>query len=95
MEELEKLTENTAENGIGDIAAVSNVLASIGISDKVEDIENLTIDQELTESILNTVSNLVLSDLRIAHNEDGTMSASKTGGRYNELSFHLSCWPLK
>ena len=95
MKELEKLTQNTAENGIGDIAAVSNVLASIGISDKVEDTKNLTIDQELTESILNTVSHLVLSDLRIAHNEGGTMSASKTGGRYNELSFHLSCWPLK
>ena len=95
MKELEKLTQNTAEIGIGDIAAVSDVLASINISDKVEDTKNLTIDQELTESILKTVSNLVLSDLRIAHNEAGTMSASKTGGRYNELSFHISLLALE
>ena len=89
MKELEKLTENTAENGIGDIAAVSDVLASINISDKVEDIENLMIDQELTESILNTVSYLVLTDLKIAHNEDETLSASKTGGRYNKLTHFI------
>ena len=86
---MEALTENTAENGIGDIAAVSDVLASINISDKVEDTKNLTINQKLTESILNTVSYLVLTDLKIAHNEAETLSASITGGRYNKLSQFL------
>ena len=92
MEQLELFTENTLDNGIGNVAAVSNVLASIGINDEVpngKDTENLIIDPKVTESILNTVSNLVLSDLKVGNNDAQAQSAAKTGGRYYKLTQFL------
>ena len=56
MEQLEKLTKNTAENIIGDVEAVSNILTTISISDKAEDQketrDRMIIDQKVTKSIL-------------------------------------------
>ena len=92
MKQLELFTENTLDNGIGNVAAVSNVLASIGINDEVpngKDTENLIIDPKVTESILNTVSNLVLSDLKLGSNDAQTQSAAKTGGRYYKLKHFM------
>ena len=83
------MTENTANNGVGDVAAVSNVLASIGITDEVpnmKDNENLILDPKITESMLNSVSNLVLSDLRVDSNDAQAQSAAKTAGRYYKLT---------
>ena len=56
MEQLQKLTKNTAENIIGDVEAVSNILTTISISDKAEDQketrDRMIIDQKVTKSIL-------------------------------------------
>ena len=80
---LEAFTKNAARNGIGDVQAVSEVLKSIGLSDKVE--KSLAgagvIKQKTTERILKTLSNLLESDLRVPDNQAQTKSASKIGGR--------------
>ena len=63
---------------------MSNVLNSIGISDETDptkDTADKELKQEVTESILNAVSNLVKSDLKIADNRTETKSASKISGR--------------
>jgi len=67
---MESLTNDTATNGIGDVAAVSNVLDSITSAD--EDGETATISTNLTTSILNTVSNLVVSNFDLSENNTAT-----------------------
>ena len=84
-DELEKLTENTEMNGIGDVEGVANVLKSIGISDVVEngnEANATALNIRVAKSILNSVSNLVESDFKIADTEAETLFASKTSGRY-------------
>ena len=68
LESLQELTEDTARNGIGDVEAVSEVLSSMGITEsetETGDARNEVIGQEMAESVLMTVSNLVQSDLAI------------------------------
>ena len=86
VEQLEKLTRNTTNNGIGDVEATSNVLKAIGISaDAMNEDEADIIERKVAESILNSVSNLVQSNLRIARNEEATRSASKISNRLTNL----------
>lgn len=66
-DQLVDLTSNTARNGLGDVEAVSEVLDSMLVDD-----EELT--QDTTENILNSVSNLVQSDLKVADDEVETAS---------------------
>ena len=82
IEQLQELTENPAQIGIADVEATSDVLESIGIDDDFEEVENKMIDQELTEGILESVSNLVMTDLRIPNDKAAVQSASKKSGRY-------------
>jgi len=79
-EKLEDLTEDSSRNGIGDVEAVSAVLSNIGISSDVSDTNKEEISPDVTKGILNVVSNLVKSDLRIAPNQNDTASASKISG---------------
>ena len=49
------MTKNTVENIIGDVEAVSNILTTISMSDKVEnqkETRDRMIDEKVTESIL-------------------------------------------
>jgi hypothetical protein len=78
---LKELTQNTENNGIGDVEAVSEVLKSIGISEKFMKEKDSVIGEKMTENIVNTVSNLVNSNLRIAKDRVETQSAGKIGDR--------------
>ena len=83
-EALEDLTEDTATNGLGDVAAVSDVLTSMGISAEAPgdtDQPQEELNKETTQSIVNSVSNLVRSDLKIADNDTETKAASGIAGR--------------
>ena len=71
-----------APNGIGDVEAVSNVLESINISDSGTQ-QEILINHDVTQSIVNSVSNLVDSDLMIAEDITEIQSASKIGERYS------------
>ena len=72
---MEKMTNNTVMNGIGDVKAVSNVLESIVKSDEGENGVG-SISEVVTQSVLNTVSNLVKSNFKTADNDTETQSAS-------------------
>lgn len=57
-------------NGLGDVEAVSQVLTSIGISDDSSKIDKAEpIEEKVTKTILESVSNLVQSDLKVASSE--------------------------
>jgi len=73
--QMEKMTNNTVMNGIGDVKAVSDVLESIVKSDEGEK-EGGNISEAVTQSVLNTVSNLVKSDFKTADDDTETQSAS-------------------
>ena len=88
LESLQELTEDTARNGIGDVEAVSEVLSSMGITEsetETGDARNEVIGQEMAESVLMTVSNLVQSDLAIPDDQTETQSASSIGDRSHIL----------
>ena len=80
IRKLEELTGGTP-NGIGDVEAASNVLESINISDSGTQ-QEMSINHNMTQSIVNSVSNLVDSDLMIAEDTAEIQSASKIGNRY-------------
>ena len=80
---LNNLTQNTENNGIGDVEAVSQVLKSIGRSKKFMKEKNSVIGEEMTQNIVNTMSNLVNSNLRIAKDRAETQLAGKIGYRYS------------
>ena len=80
IRKLEELTGGTP-NGIGDVEAASNVLDSIKISDSGTQ-QEMSINHNMTQSIVNSVSNLVDSDLMIAEDTAEIQSASKIGNRY-------------
>ena len=71
---MEKMTDNEGMNGIGDVEAVSNVLASI--------VKSGNISEAVTQSVLNIVSNLLKSDFKTADNDDETQLASKISDGY-------------
>ena len=77
-QQLEELTGGVP-NGIGDVEAASNVLKSINISDNGIQ-QEMTINKEMAQNILNSLSNLVDSDLMVARTE--IESTSKIGDRY-------------
>ena len=79
-QQLEELTGGTP-NGIGDVEAASNVLRSINISDSGTQ-QEISINHNMTRSIVNSVSNLVDSDLMIPEDTTEIQSASKIGNRY-------------
>ena len=81
IRKLEELTGGTP-NGIGDVEAASNVLESINISDSGTQ-QAISINHNMTQSIVNSVSNLVDSDLMIAEDVTEIQSASKIGERYS------------
>ena len=82
LNKLEVLTRSTSRNGIGDVVAVSQVLNSIYITDNIgENPREKGIEQEMTECILKTVSNLVESDLRVPNIQTETKSVSRIGER--------------
>ena len=57
-------------NGLGDVEAVSQVLSSIGISNDTSKTDKAeSIKEEVTKTILESVSNLVQSDLKVASSE--------------------------
>ena len=80
---LKNLTQNTEKNGIGDVKAVSEVLKSIGISKKFMKEKDSVIGEEMTKNIVNTMSNLVNSNLKIARESAETQSAGKIGAGYS------------
>ena len=84
-EKLKDITRNRGKNGIGDAEAVSQVLKSIGISNKLTNDNGTVIEQKVTKNILNTMSNLVDSDMKISKDREETQSASKIGDRYGKL----------
>ena len=56
---MEKITSKTADNGLGDVAVVTHIIDSITNS------SNEALSANLTTSILQSVSNLVESDLKV------------------------------
>ena len=80
-QQLEELTGGT-ESGVGDVEAVSNVLTSIGISDNEEILNVTLINENTTQNILNSVSNIVDSDLNLPRDEAAIQNTSQIGDRY-------------
>ena len=56
---MEKITSKTADNGLGDIELVTDII------DSIIDSTNGTLSTNLTKSILQSVSNLMQSDLKV------------------------------
>ena len=58
---MEAITSKTADNGLGDVAVVTDIIDSITDSASAS---HEALSPNLTESILQSVSNLVESDLK-------------------------------
>ena len=56
---MEKITSKTADNGLGDVAVVTDII------DSITDSTTEALSANLTTSILQSVSNLVESDLKV------------------------------
>ena len=71
---MEAITSKTADNGLGDVAVVTDIIESI------TDSATEALSPNLTESILQTVSNLVESDLKA----DVTPNSQNITQRYTD-----------
>ena len=70
--DMEAITSKTADNGLGDVAVVTDIIDSITNS--------TTLSTTLTTSILQSVSNLVESDLKV----DVTPNSQDITQRYTD-----------